>query len=199
MAKRSRPMVSSVVVALLMGCLVSPENAPNTQVTQDVFSTDGYLIGAEDVLEISVWQNQDLSRTVTVRPDGVISLPLVGDVQAAGMTPQALKIEIGRKLVPYMDAPNVAVIVQQINSWRIYVQGEVRSPGVYPIRSQVALSQAITMAGGLTEFAKTSRIRVVRRTKKRTEVIQINYNHVIKGREDANNLLLMPGDTVIVP
>ncbi|MBM3301421.1 MAG: polysaccharide biosynthesis/export family protein, partial [Deltaproteobacteria bacterium] len=156
MAKRSRPMVSSVVVALLMGCLVSPENAPNTQVTQDVFSTDGYLIGAEDVLEISVWQNQDLSRTVTVRPDGVISLPLVGDVQAAGMTPQALKIEIGRKLVPYMDAPNVAVIVQQINSWRIYVQGEVRSPGVYPIRSQVALSQAITMAGGLTEFAKTS-------------------------------------------
>ena len=201
MSKTLVPIVNLLLSVALLGCLGSAEymKVPDDQAAQKALSADTYVIGPEDVLEVAVWQNQDLSRTATVRPDGMIGLPLIGDVQAAGLTPAQVQISIGQKLVPYMGTPQVAVIVQQINSWRIYVQGEVRTPGVYPIRSYVALSQAITMAGGFTEFAKKSRIQVIRKRKNATEFFKINYNDIIKGNEDRNNLMLIPGDTVIVP
>ena len=179
-----------------LGCASSKESMP---VPRKEKALDEYLIGPEDVLEISVWQNQDLTRTVAVRPDGMISIPLVGDIQAASLTPDQLKEAIAQNLKPFMDDPLVAVIVQEINSWRIYMQGEVRSPGVYPIRSHITISQAITLAGGFTEYAKESKIRVVRPRKNYTEIIKVNYNKIVSGKGVQEDVVLIPGDTVIVP
>lgn len=178
------------------GCVGSKESL---EPPQEPAVSDEYMIGPEDVLEISVWQNQDLSRSVTVRPDGMISLPLIGDVHAAGLTPGEVKREIARALKPYMDEPNVAVILQQINSWRIYIQGEVRNPGVYPIRSRTTVSQAITMAGGFTEFAKKKKIQVIRKWKNHTEFIKVNYNKIVSGDTAQDDIVLEPGDTIVVP
>ena len=160
-----------------------------------------YVIGAEDVLEISVWQNEDLSRTVTVRPDGKISLPLINDVQAAGLTTDQLKRALIAKLKPFAQSPDVAVIVQQINSWKIFIQGEVNSPGVFSLRSNTTISQAITMAGGFTEYAKKRKIQVIRNIlgSQGKEIIKINYNKIISGRDMSQDIYLKPGDTIIIP
>ncbi len=171
----------------------SPADAENTAVPKE------YVIGPEDVLEISVWQNQDVSRVVSVRPDGKISLPLLQDIQAAGLTAAELKDVIKRDLKPYIGTPEVTVIVQQINSWRIYVQGEVHNPGVYPIRSRTTLSQAISMVGGFTEFAKKSRIQIVRERGDKKEIIPIDYNLILNGKSPTQDIYLKPGDTIIVP
>lgn len=195
--KPSSPLL--LALALLFSapsCVAQNAGFPRSQPEA---GAEAYVIGPEDVLEISVWQNQDLSRTVTVRPDGRISLPLINDVQAAGLTPEELKNQIAARLKPYVELPNVAVIVQQINSWRIYVQGEVRSPGVYPLRSQTRISQAIAMAGGFTEFAKKGKIRVVRKTRSATEFIDVNYNNILSNRSVQEDIYLRPGDTIIVP
>jgi polysaccharide biosynthesis/export protein len=159
-----------------------------------------YTIGPEDVLEIAVWQNQDLSRTVTVRPDGMISLPLINDVQAAGLTPEGLKTEIARKLIDFLKGtPELSVIVVEANSRKFYVQGEVRTPGTYPLRSPTTVSQAITLAGGFTEFAKKNKIRVIRRCHGAPEVMEVNYRSIIKAGSPEDDFPLMPGDTILVP
>lgn len=162
-------------------------------------ASEVYVIGPEDVLEISVWQNQDLSRTVTVRPDGKISLPLVNDIPAAGMTPEQLKREITRGIQPYVETPEVAVIVQQINSWRFYIQGEIRSPGVYPLRSNTTLSQAVTLAGGFTEFAKKGKIQIFRKWQGYSQILEVNYNRILSGKAVDEDVTLRPGDTIVVP
>mgnify|MGYP005831943889 CR=1 FL=1 len=195
--KLSSPLFIALVLLLpSLSCV--PQNASLPHSRADA-PPETYVIGPEDVLEISVWQNQDLSRTVTVRPDGRISLPLVNDIQAAGLTPEELKNQIAARLKPYVELPNVAVIVQQINSWRIYLQGEVRSPGVYPLRSQTRISQAIAMAGGFTEFAKKGKIRVVRKTRGATEFIDVNYNNILSSKSVQDDIYLKPGDTIIIP
>ena len=162
---------------------------------------DIYIIGPEDVLEISVWQNADLSRTVNVRPDGKISLPLINDVQAAGLTTDGLKRAIITKLIPFISSPDVAVIVQQINSWRYFIQGEVVNPGVYPLRSRLTISQAIILAGGCTEFARKRKIKVIREIGNNAgkENIKVNYNKIISGKDVSQDIYLKPGDTIIVP
>ena len=187
-----------LILGLSSGSGCSP-GATTIQAPSPEPRNEEYVIGAEDVLEIAVWQNQDLSRTVTVRPDGKISLPLVHDIQAAGLTPDELKQALTRSLRPYMDAPNVTVIVQQINSWRIFVQGEVRTPGVYPIKSRTTLSQAIALAGGFTEFARKGKIKILRRKNGRTETISVNYNRIVSDPRSELDIYLKPGDTVIVP
>ena len=181
----------------VLGCATATESLPAE--AQEGTPPEAYVIGPEDVLEISVWQNEELSRTVTVRPDGKISMPLINEVQAAGLTTEALKEEIRRSLKPYMDAPDVAVIVQEINSWKIYIQGEVRSPGVYPLRSHTSLSQAISMAGGFTEFAKKGKIQIIRKREGATEVFRVNYKKILSGASMRDDVLLRPGDTIVVP
>jgi len=180
------------------GCATSGKTAPVTSEMDETPSKD-YVIGPEDVLEISVWQNEDVSRVVAVRPDGKISLPLIHDIQAAGLTAEELKEVVAEELEPYVDTPEVTVIVEQINSWRIYVQGEVREPGVYPIRSKTTLSQVISMVGGFTEFAKESKIQVVRNRGGERETIKVNYNRIVSGQSPAQDIYLEPGDTIIVP
>jgi polysaccharide export outer membrane protein len=182
----------------ITGCTTSTYKASMPDSTKEM-SPKEYVIGPEDVLEISVWQNEDVSRVVNVRPDGKISLPLLHDIQAAGLTAEELKEVIARGLKPYMDVPEVTVIVQEINSWRIYVQGEVRTPGVYGIRSRTTLSQVISMAGGFTEFAKESKVQVLRERGGEREIIPVDYSLILKGDPKAEDIYLEPGDTIIVP
>ena len=180
-------------------CTTTTQTYSSSHTTEEA-TPEEYVIGPEDVLEISVWQNEDVSRVVSVRPDGKISLPLLHDVQAAGHTATELKEVIKRDLKPYIGTPEVTVIVQQINSWRIYVQGEVQQPGVVPIRSRTTLSQVISMVGGFTEFAKESRIQILREDKEgKREIIPIDYTLIMKGESPALDIYLKPGDTIIVP
>jgi polysaccharide export outer membrane protein len=163
-------------------------------------SAQEYLIGPEDVVEVMVWKNADLSRTTSVRPDGKISLPLIGDVQAAGLTAELLRDSIAEKLQSYYkEPPQISVILQQINSYAIYVLGEVRSPGKYVVKTDTTFLQAVTLAGGFTEFASKNRIVVRRREGEglQESSMGIKYADVIAGKQ--NNILLRPGDTIIIP
>jgi len=200
---QDRPCVTffCIIFALslpLAACTTSTQTVSIPDPGGDL-TPEEYVIGPEDVLEISVWQNEDVSRVVSVRPDGKISLPLLHDIQAAGLTATELKEVIKKDLQPYIGTPEVTVIVQQINSWRIYVQGEVQQPGVVPIRSRTTLSQVISMVGGFTEFAKESRIQIVREREGERETIPIDYSLIMKGESPALDIYLKPGDTIIVP
>lgn len=160
-----------------------------------------YIIGPEDVLEISVWKNNDLSKTVTVRTDGQISLPLIGDVRASGLTPSALKGAIAKKLKEYKEDPTVAVIVQESNSYNIFVMGQVVRPGKYTLKSSTTLLQALSLAGGFTPYASTNKILLMRRDPHTMAVneIQLKYKTILYGEDPQRDILLQPGDTIVVP
>jgi len=159
-----------------------------------------YVVGAEDVLDISVWKNADLSRVVTVRPDGMISLPLIGDIKTSGLTPEQLKSAIEKKLREYSETAVVSVIVQTVNSYKIYMVGQVQTPGTLQLKSKTTVLQAIAMAGGLTPFAAKNKIVIIR---KKTggageEKIRVRFNDLVYDDEDKNPVL-KPGDTIFVP
>jgi polysaccharide export outer membrane protein len=158
-----------------------------------------YVIGPDDMLDVSVWKEQELSRTLQVRPDGKISLPLINDVQAAGLTPEQLTQSIGEKLKKFLTAPRVTVIVTQINSQRVYVMGEVQRPGTYPILPGMTVLQAISSAGGLTQYANMKKILVLRTDHQAQNKIAFNYKDVVDGRHPEQNIPVKPGDTVVVP
>ena len=161
--------------------------------------TSDYIIGPQDVLEISVWRNPDLSRQVTVRPDGRISLPLIGDVGAVGRTTGELKNAITEKLKEYKENPTVAIVVQQVNSYFVYVNGAVGAQGRYPLLTKTSLIQQLTLAGGLRPDAVRSRIVVFRMSSGGAEPqrIMVNYDDIIL--RGAANFDLQPGDTIVVP
>lgn len=189
-----------------VGLKTSPPSAtpPVPAAKQDGASRlhpNGYEIGPEDVLEVLVWKNADLSRTVTVRPDGNISLPLIGDVPAAGMTPEALRDEIVRRVSEYQLVPGVSVIVQEVNSYNIYILGEVGKPGKYQLKSNATLLQAISLAGGFTPFASTNDIKVLRKVDGQTQesIFKIRYKDIVSNDDPRKNIVLKPGDTIIVP
>lgn len=158
-----------------------------------------YRIGPEDVIEIVVWKNQDISRVVPVRPDGKISLPLLGDIDVSGRTTDDVKAIIIDKLGEYTDAADVVVIVREVNSPKASIQGEVEDPMTLILRRPTTLVQAIGEAGGFTEFAKKNRIVVLRKGATGEQRIVVNYFDIVSGKDSAQNLLLEPGDTVIVP
>ncbi|HUO25039.1 MAG TPA: polysaccharide biosynthesis/export family protein [Candidatus Aquilonibacter sp.] len=159
-----------------------------------------YVIGNDDVLAINVWKEPDVSRNVPVRSDGKISLPLVGEVQAAGRTPLALEQEIASKLKNYIDEPEVTVIVQQINSQKFNILGMVNKPGSYVLANSATVLDAIALAGGFRDFAKQKNIYVLRQNADGTQTrIPFNYKDVIKGKQPAQNIKLQAGDTIVVP
>lgn len=163
-------------------------------------STDpNYVIGAQDVLDISVWKEPDLTRTVPVRPDGKISLPLLNDVQAAGLTPTQLADQITANLKKFVTDPQVTVIVTEINSQRVYILGEVTRPGAYPLLPQMTLLQAISSAGGFTQFANQKRIYLLRQENGKQERHPFNYRDAINGKNSDQNLVLKAGDQIVVP
>jgi polysaccharide export outer membrane protein len=170
-------------------------DAPKKAATTD----PNYVIGAQDVLDISVWKEPDVSRVVPVRPDGKISLPLLNDVQAAGLTPSQLAAQITDSLKKYVTTPQVTVIVATINSQRVYILGEVTRPGAYPILPGMSVLQALSSAGGFTQYARVKSI-FVRRFENGKEVKDpFNYKDVINGKKPEQEILLKAGDTIVVP
>jgi polysaccharide export outer membrane protein len=156
-----------------------------------------YIIGPEDVLYIYVWKEENMSRTVPVRMDGMISIPLVDDVKAAGLTPLQLKELLLAKLREFVDTPDVTVIVTEANSYKVYVQGEVRTPGVIRLKSETSLVQLIVLAGGFTDWADRKKITILRKEGGKESRIRANYKDIIDG--DAKDIVLKSGDIVIVP
>jgi polysaccharide biosynthesis/export protein len=158
-----------------------------------------YIIGPQDVLDIDVWKEGELTRTVPVRPDGKISLPLVNDVQAAGLTPIQLSEELSTKLEKFMTNPQVTVIVTVINSQRIYILGEMTRPGAYPLLPGMTVLQALSSAGGFTIFANSKKIYVLRSEGGKQEKFPFNYKEVVKGKNAEQNIVLKAGDQIVVP
>jgi len=163
--------------------------------------TPDYIIGPEDILDITVWKNADLSKTVQVRPDGRISLPLLGDISAVAKTPVQLTEEISTGLRAYMENPTISIMVKEVNSYQIYVLGEVNKPGKYPLKSKTTLLQGITVAGGFTALAARNKIVVFRFTKdgEGQTKLKASYDDIVV-RDGANqNIELKPGDQIVVP
>jgi polysaccharide export outer membrane protein len=177
------------------------ENRPaGSQPAEKSRSDDSYVIGADDVLSINVWKEPDVSRSVTVRSDGKISLPLVGELQASGETPRQLEQEITKRLQSYISEPEVTVIVTESKSQRINILGMVARPGTYMLTGSATVLDAIAMAGGFKDFAKKKSIYVLRAGPNGTQKrISFNYNEVIKGVNPEQNIKLMPRDTLVVP
>ncbi len=160
-----------------------------------------YAIGPEDMLEISVWKNPELSKVVSVRMDGRISLPLIGDLQAAGLSPRELKDAIVDKLKAYQDTAIATVIVQDVMSYKVYIIGEVRTPGMYQLKTKTSVLQAIALAGGFTQYASKNKMVLVRRKGDGTDDrSSISFNDLVSlGAKLDKNLILKPGDTLFVP
>ena len=191
-ASRSAMASAAVRSAASTASESKPEAAPAT-------ADPTYIIGPEDTLDISVWKEPEVSRVVPVRPDGRISLPLIHDVEAAGMSPQQLGASVTEKLRKYITDPQVTVIVTAMNSQRVFVVGEVLRAGAFPLLPGMTVLQALSSAGGFTSFADVKKIRVVRtRTGKQFEIL-FNYRDVIKGEKPEQNIKLEPGDTIVVP
>jgi polysaccharide biosynthesis/export protein len=157
------------------------------------------VIGPEDVLDITVWKEPEVSRVVPVRPDGRISLPLINDVQAAGLSPEQLAAAVTEKLREFLNQPKVTVIVTTINSQRVFVVGEVLRAGAFPLLPGMTVLQAISSAGGFTTFADVKNIHVVRMRDGKQVQLPFNYREVLKGDRPEQNIDLEPGDTIVVP
>ena len=162
-------------------------------------SDPNYMIGAQDVLDINVWKEAELTRSVPVRPDGKISLPLLNDVQAAGLTPTQLSDELTKDLKKFITDPQVTVIVTQINSQRVYILGEMTRPGAYPLLPGMTVLQALSSAGGFTQFASLKKIYVLRSEGGKQEKFPFNYKEVVKGKNTEQNIVLKAGDQIVVP
>ncbi|MGA7292045.1 MAG: polysaccharide biosynthesis/export family protein [Terriglobales bacterium] len=163
-------------------------------------SDASYVIGADDVLAISVWKEPDITRTVPVRSDGKISLPLVGELVAGGQTPLQLEQEITKRLQSYISEPEVTVIVQDSKSQKINILGMVAKPGAYLLTGSTTVLDAIAMAGGFKDFAKQKSIYVLRQNPDGTQTrLPFNYKEVIKGKNPEQNIRLQPRDTVVIP
>jgi len=162
--------------------------------------SDSYIIGSEDVLYIHVWgEDKTLSKQITVRIDGKISMPLVDDIQAAGLTPLQLKGKLTERLKDFVEAPNVTVIVMEANSFKVYFSGQVKTPGVLRLRTETSIAQAISMVGGFTDWANQSKIIIIRREDGKEKRFTVNYKKIISGKDLQSNIILKSGDTIIVP
>ena len=158
-----------------------------------------YVIGPEDVLGVVFWRDQEMTGDVTVRPDGMITLPLIGDLRAVGLKPSALRDGIAAAASKYLEDINVTVVIRQINSRKVYITGEVKTPNAYPLTGPRTVMQLIALAGGLNEYADGGNITIMRTEGSQARTFKFNYKEVSKGRNLAQNIELKPGDTVVVP
>jgi polysaccharide biosynthesis/export protein len=201
--------VVSLFLLTVASCAIAQQNATNakTQLAANTHPTTGpvaaedpnYVIGPQDVVDISVWKEPDLTRTIPVRPDGKISMPLLNDVQAAGLTPQQLGAQITAGLRKFVNEPQVTVIVAQINSQRIYILGEVNRAGAYPLLPQMTILQALSSAGGFTIFANLKGIYLLRTDAGKQQKFPFNYKDALSGKHVEQNIPLKAGDTIVVP
>src|SRR5580692_5142459 len=177
----------------------SPDAATAASTAPAKAHDDTFVIGNDDVLAVSVWKEPDISRSIPVRSDGKISLPLVGEVQAAGLTPLSLEKEIASRLKNYISEPEVTVMVQQVNSQKFNILGQVAKPGSYMVVNSLTVLDAIALAGGFRDFAKQKSIYVLRQGPTGESRIPFNYKEVSQGKNMSQNIKLQPGDTIIVP
>ena len=185
------------------GSNATPSTPANSRTASNVAPTTGaspdYKIGPQDVLRIDVWKEPDISRSVPVRPDGKISLPLLNDVQAAGLTSMQLAGVIREGLIKYITSPQVTVIVTEINSRRVYCTGEVTKPGAMLLLPGMTALQAISSCGGFTQFARIKGIYILRSEHGQQVQHPFNYKDVVKGKKPEDNIVLEPGDVIVVP
>ena len=187
-------MARSVGFWMAGAALIAAGCSHHAQVQEDqVQQISEFRMSREDVIEVSVWKEPELSRTMPIRPDGKVTLPLIGEVQAEGLKPQELEQNVQKSLASYVRDPHVTVIVHDVNGSRVYVTGMVGHPGSFPLRNSMNVLQALALAGGLAEFADRGGIAVLRADGRRLEV---DYEDLVNGR---SRVTLAPGDTVVVP
>ena len=188
---RKAAMIVVMVVVMLAGAAAA----------QDKPAVRGldYIIGPGDILDISVWKVEELTKMVTVLPDGKIAFPLVKQVMAAGKTVDQLSKELETRLARFVPDLNLSVVVQQVNSMLVYVVGKVNNPGRFVLNANINVLQALAMAGGPTPFADLNDIRILRKQGSGTEIIDFDYNAVTKGKDVAQNIQLKRGDIIVVP
>jgi polysaccharide export outer membrane protein len=183
---------------LLLVVLIA-RGLPAAAQTPAVETPADYVIGPEDVLDIAVWNTAEISRTVPVRPDGKISLPLINDIQAAGLTPMQLRDSIVKSLTTYMPTPTVSVIVREVHSFKVTVIGEVKTPGRYELKSRSTVLDVLAMAGGLSQYAARGRIVVLRQESGATRELPFPYDRLTAKAGQQENFCVKPGDIVLVP
>lgn len=188
------------IVVLLGGCATRAAVAPPETVQAQLEKPgDDYIIGSGDILDISLWKDEAMTRQVTVRTDGKIVFPLIGEITAAGRSVADVKQEMVEKLEEYVPEPVLTVDVKQMNSMIIYVTGRITKPGQYLVNSKVTVLQAISIAGGLNAFAKRSKIKVFRQEDGKTVTFPFDYDEVVDGENLQQNIVLKRGDVVVVP
>ena len=193
-------LAGAVVVAPLSAQVPAQSRADGPAATPtSVVVPANYVIGPQDVLSVVFWREKEMSADVVVRPDGKISLPLLNDVAAAGLSPEALRNAIAKAATKYMEDPSVTVVIKEINSRNVYVTGQVAKAGTYRLGNDMTVLQAISVAGGLLEYADASNIVVLRKENGKDRSIKFNYKDVIRGKNLEQNIVLLPNDTVIVP
>jgi polysaccharide biosynthesis/export protein len=195
-------------LAFLMTVVAAPLGAQPTPQTPAAGSTQqaepgatlpsDYVIGVDDVLSVVFWREKELSAEVVVRPDGKISLPMLNDVPAVGLTPEQLAKTIEQAALKFVREPGATVMVREIRSRKVYIVGEVGKPGTFPLGSEMTVLQAIAEAGGLLEHAKKNDVAIVRMVNGREQRFKFNYNDVLRGRNTQQNIKLLPGDTIVV-
>jgi len=193
-----------VGLALIVGCASDlPSVKTLAKLQESNPSADiadaGYVIGPGDLLSIDVWKEEDLSKNVSVRLDGKISLPLVNDVQAAGLTSTELRNQLTEKYKDFVDVPEIAVTVTESRSKRIYLLGKVARPGEYGLQKDMTILQAISLAGGLAEWADASDVKLIRKIKGIEKTFTVDYDAIVSGEDLSQNVLLQPDDTIFVP
>ncbi len=195
-------IISSVLcLTVLLGCSphFTPVDAQAEAALVAQTAQENYQLGPEDNIEISVWKEPELTKQLVVRPDGKISYPLVGEIQAAGMTVKQLQDEISKRLAKYVTDANVTVILLKTQYYKVFVTGKVNKPGDFIVGRPTDVMQAISMAGGLTPFASPKSIVVLRKVGGKEEMFPFNYNAVSRGESLEQNRTLLPGDVVVVP
>ena len=193
-----------LLIWVSMACLGCSDLSKEVVDEANRASSRDFFLGPEDVIEVTVWRNQDLSRVTVVRPDGMISLPLIGDVKASGATASQVAERIAKRLTEFKENPSVSVIVKEVNSYMIYVMGEVMKPGKYQLKSYATVLQGVSLAGGFTPFASKSKMVVVRMVRSNNGdehqvKIPAAYDDLISGKSQVGNFSLMSGDTIVVP
>lgn len=194
--KMAFALIACVFILSSLGSCIpgGPETSPSQPVADS-----GYTLGPEDVLLISVWKDEQLTREVVVRPDGMISFPLVGDVVAEDRTVEELRIDLAKRLIKYIPAVNITVAVLKPLSYKVYVVGRVAKPGEFLVGHYTDVLQALSLAGGLTPFAAENDIKVMRRTRGQQQTFPFRYRDVRRGIDLEQNILLQRGDVVMVP
>jgi polysaccharide biosynthesis/export protein len=196
-----RVLFLGLFLALMSGCAANftPSNPEAEAALVAKVAQETYQLGPEDAIEISVWKEPELTKQLVVRPDGKITYPLVGEIQAAGQTVKQLQDEVLKRLTKYVTDANVTVILLKTQYYKIYVTGKVNKPGDFVVGRPTDVMQAISMAGGLTPFASPGSIVVLRRVGGKDQFYPFNYNDVSKGKSLEQNRILLPGDVVVVP